>query len=87
MTEIYKVHVTAYSYLDSDNIVNQYWKSQNFVLIANREDTDQTASEKQSDLGLHCLSMFFGRQLVLSRSALVPLSISMSTVPINKCDY
>ena len=31
------------------------------VRIANREDPDQTASsdEKQSDLGLHCLSMPF----------------------------
>ena len=25
------------------------------VRIPNREDPDQTASEKQSDLGLHCL--------------------------------
>ena len=31
------------------------------VRIANREDPDQTASsdEKQSDMGLHCLSMPF----------------------------
>ena len=29
------------------------------VRIANREDTDQTAS-KQSDLGLHCLSNIIG---------------------------
>ena len=28
-------------------------------LIANREDPDQTASKKQSDLGLHCLSRPF----------------------------
>ena len=29
------------------------------VKIANREDPDQTASsEKQSDLGMHCLSVF-----------------------------
>ena len=27
--------------------------------IAKREDTDQTAFQKQSDLGLHCLSMPF----------------------------
>ena len=46
MTEIYKVHVPAYSYLGSDNIVYQYWKSQKFVLIANREDPDQTASSE-----------------------------------------
>ena len=26
------------------------------VRITNREDTDQTASQKQSDLGLRCLS-------------------------------
>ena len=29
------------------------------VRIANREDPDQTASGKQSDLGLHCLSKPF----------------------------
>ena len=29
------------------------------VRIANREDPDQTAFQKQSDLGLHCLSRFF----------------------------
>ena len=29
------------------------------VRIANREDPDQTAFQKQSDLGLHCLSMRF----------------------------
>ena len=29
------------------------------VVIANREDHDQTTSEKQSDLGLHCLSAPF----------------------------
>ena len=42
----------------------QYW----FVRIANREDPDQTASEKQPDLCLSdkavCLRLF-GRQLVL----------------------
>ena len=26
------------------------------VRIANREDLDQTAHQKQSDLGLHCMS-------------------------------
>ena len=31
------------------------------VRIANREDPDKTTS---SDLGLHCLSGIFGRQLV-----------------------
>ena len=30
----------------------------------NREDPDQTASEKQSDLGLRCLSMFHDMLLV-----------------------
>ena len=30
-----------------------------FVRTANREDPDQTASKKQSDLGLHCLSRPF----------------------------
>ena len=37
------------------------------VLVANREDPDQTASlllQKQSDLGLHCLSRPFCSQLV-----------------------
>ena len=35
------------------------------VRRANREGPDQTASlEKQSDLGLSCLSRYFGRQLV-----------------------
>ena len=29
------------------------------VRIANREDPDQTAFQKQSDLGLHCLSRSF----------------------------
>ena len=29
------------------------------VRIANREDPDQTASQKQSDLGLLCLSITF----------------------------
>ena len=29
------------------------------VRIANREDPDQTAFQKQSDLGLHCLSRPF----------------------------
>ena len=29
------------------------------IRIANREDTDQTASLEQSDLGLHCFSMPF----------------------------
>ena len=33
--------------------------------IENREDPDQTASKKQSDLGLHCWLSIFGRQLVL----------------------
>ena len=44
MTKIYKVHVPVYSYLGSVNIVYQYLNSQNFALIANREDHDQTAS-------------------------------------------
>ena len=35
------------------------------VGITNREDPDQTASSKQSDLGLPCLSRSFGLQLVL----------------------
>ena len=30
------------------------------VRIANRKDPDQTASQKQSDLGLHCFLMPFG---------------------------
>ena len=34
------------------------------VRIANREDPDQTASQKQSDLCLHCLSRLSGSQLV-----------------------
>ena len=32
------------------------------VIIANREDADQSASEKESDQGLHYLSESFGRQ-------------------------
>ena len=31
------------------------------VIMANREDPDQTAPQKQSDLGLPCLSSPFGR--------------------------
>ena len=31
------------------------------VRIANREDPDLTASSKQSDLGLRCLSRSFGQ--------------------------
>ena len=34
------------------------------VRIANREDPDQTAFQKQSDLGLQCLSGPFSRQLL-----------------------
>ena len=36
-----------------------------FVKIANSADPDQTASSKQSDLGLHCLSCHFDRQRLL----------------------
>ena len=32
--------------------------------VANRKDHDQMVSQKQSDLGLHCLSWLFGRQIV-----------------------
>ena len=34
------------------------------IRIANREDPDQTALQKQSDLGLHCLSRPFWQEIV-----------------------
>ena len=37
-------------------LVNRAGNNKIFVRIANREDTDQTASKKRSDLGLPCLS-------------------------------
>ena len=42
------------------------------VKIANREDPDQTASlllQKQSDLGLRCLSVAYSRQLLLQKQS------------------
>ena len=43
-------------------LVRAAYISKMFVKIANRKYPDQTA--KQSDLGLHCLSKLFCKQLV-----------------------
>ena len=40
-------------------LVIKNWINQKIVGIASREDSDQTAFQKQSDLGLHCLSRPF----------------------------
>ena len=40
------------------------------IRIANREDTDQTASEKQSDLDPSCLSSHFCHAIIDKQKAL-----------------
>ena len=40
--------------------------------IANRADRDQRASSKQSDLGLHCLSLTFGQGTSLKKLEHLP---------------
>ena len=47
---------TLTSFLFSKNVGYQCWNSQMHVRIASREGPDQTDSQKQSDLGLSCLS-------------------------------
>ena len=49
-----------------------------FVRIANREDPDQTVLKKQSDLGLHCLSRPFCRQIMFEIIECLLLSFLLS---------
>ena len=46
--------------------------------VSNSVDPDQTAPEKQSDLGLHCLHMSFCQKLWCSkfRTFSVPIAVS-----------